>query len=171
MTLRPLLRQFARPRVALLLLSLAGGGLLAGCASTPKDPIVVRQEFKAYDKVAISARMTREDEDYFIPLYMAAFPRQHIVDGRDLATAVGNPHLLPEQFDVGVRENLRKNFGVKAVLFPNLSANHLAIKAIDTTSGEITMSVLIVGSDPAHPESTKSLIDRAIAELKSQGVK
>jgi len=151
---------------ATLILSAAS----AGCA-THAD-VCVRPQYHDYQKVAIWARLDRTAEELFIPLYMDAFPRQALVERRDLETVLDEQDILPERLDEQTRAKIRQVFGVEAIVFPNYTPamRQLAVKAIDTETGEIVAALVLTGSQGqnkrTHAEICADLIRNAITQLQ-----
>src|SRR4051812_2084487 len=101
-----LLRRFCIASLALVI-------ALAGCRSSSRGiEVDVRDEFLTYDRVALWSSLNRETEDYFIPLYMQAFPTQTLVERRDVSAIIGEQDILPERLDEATRAKLRKILGV-----------------------------------------------------------
>lgn len=145
---------------------------VTGCLDRMEDTVAVRPVFKTYDRVAIISRLERDREDVFIPLYMKAFPDQSLVERRDVADILGEQDILPDRLDDATRAKLRKILGVKAIVFPNFSAgskSQLALKIIDTETGEIAASTTVSGKDywDGSGTSFKKLVSRAIDVLKA----
>ncbi|MEP0845899.1 MAG: hypothetical protein HRF50_03650 [Phycisphaerae bacterium] len=163
-------------------LGLAGLALIltagpAGCAH--RADVAVRPEFIGYDKVAIWPRyeaaasdggLQRVHEELFLPLYMQAFPQHRIVERRDLQVVLGEQDFLPERLDPKLRAEVRRVYGVKAFVFPNYTPElaQLAIKVIDTETGEIVASSVTKqtsdSEDASRHEVAEALIREAIRE-------
>lgn len=150
----------------------------AGCAH--RADVAVRPEFIGYDKVAIWPRyeaaasdggLQRVHEELFLPLYMQAFPQHRIVERRDLQVVLGEQDILPERLDPKLRAEVRRVYGVKAFVFPNYTPElaQLAIKVIDTETGEIVASSVTKqtsdSEDASRHEVAEALIREAIREL------
>ncbi len=143
---------------------------LGGCAS--RDPGVevdVRPEFLLHDRVALwPVPMPRPTEDFFIPLYMAAFPNQVVVERRDVAAVIGEQDVLPERLNETTRAKLRKILGVKAILYSSITDDGFAIKVIDTDTGAITASVFVYADDPkGSPIPMQDLVRHAIGAMQT----
>ncbi len=145
----------------------------AGCAH--RADVAVRPEFVGYDKVAIWPRfeadvgdggLQRVHEELFLPLYMQAFPQHRIYDRRDLQVVLGEQDILPERLDPKLRAEVRRIHGVKAFVFPNYTPQlaQLAIKVIDTETGEIVASSVTKRSSDSDKESLDTVAERLIRE-------
>jgi len=137
--------QAIRCSVVLLPMLLSG---LVGCSMT--TDVSVKPVFNTYDKIAIWTRLSRTQEELFIPLYMKEFPKQSLVERRDLEEIITEQDILPDRLDDKTRAEIRRIYGVKAIVFPNYTAgcpNQLSVKGIDTETGEIVAAVLVTGQD------------------------
>jgi hypothetical protein len=154
---------------------LAAGG---GCATTD---VAVRPVFGTYGKVSVWPRfggpdpggLERSHEELFLPLYMAAFPRQALVERRDLEAVIGEQDILPDRLDEESRAKIRRILGVEAIVFPNYtggSAPQLAIKVIDTETGVIAAALVVQerANQASRPtrDPVPRLIRRAIRDLR-----
>ena len=135
-----------------------------GCYShQPGIEVDVRPEFLLHDRVAICSLLPRETEDFFIPLYMQAFPSQTLVERRDVNAVIGEQDILPERLDEATRAKLRRILGVKAILYPSNTKDGFAIKVIQTETGAITASVFVAATDKATgPIPMQDLVRKAI---------
>src|SRR2546421_711741 len=98
--------------VAVMFLLVNAAALLVGCRSSTRGiEVDVRDDFLTYDRIALCSTLNRETEDFFIPLYMQAFPTQTLVERRDVSTVTGEQDLLPERLDEATRAKLRKILG------------------------------------------------------------
>jgi len=143
---------------------------LAGCAShDPGVEVDVRPQFLLHDRVALwPTPMPRAIEDFFIPLYMRAFPRQILVERRDVAAVIGEQDVLPERLDESTRAKLRKILGVKAILYSSITEDGFAIKVIDTDTGAITASVFVYANDKkGTPIAMQDLVRHAIVAMET----
>jgi hypothetical protein len=143
--------------------------VLAGCVTSAN--VSVRPSFERYDRVAILTKLTREQEELFLPMYMAAFPDQILVERRDVEAIIGEQDILPDRLDETSRAKIRKILGVKAIIYPNASGRQLSIKVIDTETGEISASVVVLGSniwDSTQPVPAQQMIAKAVNALKTR---
>ena len=117
---------------------------LGGCViPIAHNEAVLRPVFDTYDKVAIWGSISRSDEEVFIPLWMSRFPKQSLVERRDLQSIIGEQDIMPDRLDNETRAAIRKILGVKAIIYPSFSSDdQFSIKVIDTETGEIVASVL-----------------------------
>lgn len=148
----------------LLLLTTALG--LTAC-STPSAETAVRTAFITHDRVAIVANLPREHEEFFIPYYMNSFPRQTLVERRDVTEVIDEQDLLPERLNDETRARLREILGVKAIVYPSASTGQFAIKVVDTATAEITASTIVSGRKlwSGDPLDDRRLIRMAIEAL------
>ena len=150
-----------------LALLLAGS---SGCDTFTASQGMARSVFITYDCVAIMSRMDPKYDDVFLPAWMNAFPRQTLVEQRDLTAILDAPHLPPDQLDAAMRAKLRGMLGVKAIVSPSLmpaagdSRVQMEIKVIDTETGQIVASALSRGSD----RNADALVEKAVAALRSK---
>jgi hypothetical protein len=158
-----LLRRFCIASLALVI-------ALAGCRSSSRGiEVDVRDEFLTYDRVALWSSLNRETEDYFIPLYMQAFPTQTLVERRDVSAIIGEQDILPERLDEATRAKLRKILGVKAIVYPRAFKEGFAIKVIQTETGAISASVYADATDPVIATlSTNVLVRKSIDALRAK---
>jgi len=150
--------------------ALIGAGCLsAGCSDTHAT---ARPDFSSCDRVAIlCSALTRDKEEVFIPLYMDAFPNQHLVDGRDVQAIVGDEAMTQGQTpDEQTRSKLLRSLGVKAIVYPSDTGRQFAIKVIDTKTGEILAAVVISGHEVWSGDNLgyKDLVEKAIGALKDK---
>lgn len=150
-----------------LVMAILSAGPISGCAT-----VSVRPVFNTYDKLAIWTRLTRTQEELFLPRYMRAFPNQILIERRDLESVLTEQDILPERLDEATRARIRRIYGVKAIVYPNYtpgSPSQLAIKVIDTENAAIVASVVVRGKDHRTDRgaSDESLIRVAIDSLKN----
>lgn len=159
-------------RYILLGLFLAACGPMGGCGPIKSD-VGMRLVFDTYDKVAIWGSLLRSDEEFFIPLWMISFPKQTLVERRDLESIMGEQDILPDRLDNATRAEIRRILGVKALIYPSFSTSaQFSIKVIDTETGEIVASVLVreVSLGPFASDSMKhsAFIKKAIHSLRDK---
>jgi hypothetical protein len=143
--------------------------LMAGCHSYGHGLAVVRPEFLTYDRVALWSSLSRETEDFFIPTYMQSFPNQLMVERRDVSAIIGEQDMLPERLNEETRAKLRRILGVKAILFPSVTKDGFAMKAIETETGAITASVFVDANDKViGAVPMQELVRRAVSSLRSR---
>lgn len=141
-----------------------------GCGKM-KVEAVARPHFGQYDRVAVWGRLNRIQDELFIPLYMKAFPKQQIIERRDLLAIVGEQDLMPDRLDHKTRAKIREILGVKAIVFPNYSTEphpQLSLKVIDTANGEIVAAVLVNNTSKDKSTTDRMMIREAIDALKRQ---
>jgi len=144
----------------------------SGCSTTSEA--VVRPQFATYDRVAILPHLTRAQEEYFLPLYLAAFPEHAVVERRDLEEALNEQELQPERLSEASRAKMKELFGVQAVVYPNYTSDEagtrLALKVIDSETGEITAAILVRKRSGALATDTTdfAIIRKAIDLLRSE---
>jgi len=150
-----------RSTVAILMLMIA---MVAGCqTSTPGIEVNVRDDFLTYDRIALVSTLNRETEDFFIPLYMNAFPSQTLVERRDVNAVIGEQDLLPERLNEETRAKLRRILGVKAIVYPRSFKEGFAIKVIQTETGAIAASAYVDATNPIFGgASVNTLVRKAI---------
>jgi len=148
--------------VAILLFVIAT--VAAGCqTSTPGVEVNVRDDFLTYDRIALVSTLNRETEDFFIPLYMNAFPSQTLVERRDVNAIIGEQDLLPERLNEETRAKLRRILGVKAIVYPRSFKEGFAIKVIQTETGAIAASAYVDATNPIFGgASVNTLVRKAI---------
>lgn len=144
-----------------------------GCAAGQHD-VAVRSEFMQYDKVAIwppevqgqsEGGLQRLHEELFLPRWMEAFPRQSVIERRDIRVALGEQELLPGRMDDQTRAQIRRLLGVKGVVFPNYSVTEwcqLHIKVLDTETGQVVAA--ITRKREVKDESVNRAADALIAD-------
>lgn len=147
---------------------------VSGCAMT--GPVAVRPEFRTYKKIAIFPQLSRTQEELFIPLYMAAFPDQTLVERRDLLPILGEQDMLPERMNDETRAKIRRIFGVEIIVYPSYTAgcpSQLAVKAIDTETGAIVAAIVVSDNNtqPGRGLPDRVLIRPAIGGLKAEAAK
>ena len=142
--------------------------LLIGCNSTVTQVSAVRFQFDEYERVALWSNLSRAEEDTLLPIYMQAFPRHSVVERRDLAAILGEQDLLPDRLNEGSRAKIREVLGVEAIVYPNFvgaaqgdTYQQLALKVIDSETGEISASVVVERTGDAW-----TLMERAIEALQ-----
>ncbi|MCP4707716.1 MAG: hypothetical protein GY869_03750 [Planctomycetes bacterium] len=147
---------------------------LGGCVvPMANSDVGMRLVFDTYDKVAIWGSLSRQDEEEFIPLWMSSFPKQTLVERRDLESIMGEQDILPERLDNATRAEIRRILGVKGLIYPSFStSDQFSVKVIDTETGEIVASVLIREAShiPFASESMKhsQFIRKAIDSLRNK---
>ena len=117
----------------------------SGCSST-KSEAVARPALATYSRVALWPKLTRRQEELFVPLYMKAFPTHSVIERRDLSAVLDEQDLLPTRLSEEKRAKLREIYGVQAIVFPNYNTEdgtQLALKVIDTDTGEITAALVV----------------------------
>jgi hypothetical protein len=89
---------------------------------------------------------------------MSAFPKQTLVERKEITQVIREQDLLPGRLDSRTRARLREVLGVDAIIlvtfhgvdrvhiFPRRVVN-LSIKVVDTETGEITVSAVSQGED------------------------
>lgn len=140
---------------------------LAAC-SNPQVDVSVQSPFKQYDRVAVWSTLSRAEEELFLPVYMDAFPKQELVERRDVQEIIGEQDILPDRLDESTRAEIRRILGVKAIVYPSASSRQFAIKVIDTATGRISASCLVQGgtSMGSNDVGTKARIRQAIAAMR-----
>jgi len=160
------------PAFALMMI-MAIGFILPGCSTTHAEA-TARSPYAGYQKVAIVNQLSREQEEYFIPKYMQAFPTQSLVERRDLNTVIDENEKFPDKLPP---EKLAKlaAFGVEAIIYPHFTevtdtSDQFSIKVIDTHTGEIVAAVLITPKSVwLHDDATqRDMMKTAIHELEKK---
>jgi len=169
---------FVKPVRALhvfaLLIVIASGVGLGACSNTDIEA-TARPSIGAYNRVAIWTNLSRSLEEYFLPVYMRTFPNQTLVERRDLTEVLSEQDLLPDRLDPAKRAELRRVYGVEAIVYPNLSgeraSRQLSLKVIDTVTGEIVAAVLVTpGSSTFNrePATTREMLAASIRALEKE---
>lgn len=166
------------PRTSLLPAALVLIASLVGCGANVD--VSVRPIFNGYEKVAIwpdqqtELGLQRIYEEVLLPRYMNAFPKQSIIDRRDLDPILGEQEFLPDRLDDETRAKIREIKGVEAIVAPNYTAgppSQLAVKVIDTETGENAAACVVLEDGKRGDESERAvaikLIRQAVAALET----
>jgi hypothetical protein len=122
--------------------------------------VTVKPGFSNYRKIALLWRNGGEEiyENFFLANWMSAFPRQTLVERKEISQVIREQDLLPSRLNSRTRARLREVFGVDALIlvtfhgadrihiFPRHVVN-LSIKVVDTETGEVTVSAVSQGED------------------------
>ena len=149
-----------------------------GCIHTNS---AVQPVFNRYDRVAILGELDRETETLLLEAWKEAFPSQILVERREFAAAVGTENLCPDRLNRATRTKLRKQFGVKALVYPNLasssrkrfaamSTRRLALKVVDTETGHTVAAAWCDGNNAADgmPLANKLLVKGVVDALRAE---
>lgn len=145
---------------------------MVGCRGPLKTESVARPVFRSYQRVAVWAELTRPQEELFLPLYMQAFPRQQLIERRDLAAVIGEQDILPDRLDAETRAKLRALLGVEAIIYPHYTGppeEQLSLKVIDTARGEIVAAIVVYRNPGGKGKATdRTMIRKAIDTLEDE---
>jgi hypothetical protein len=132
---------------------------IVGCTFI-NTTVTVKPGFYNYRKIALLWQNGGEEiyENFFLANWMSAFPKQTLVERKEITQVIREQDLLPGRLDSRTRARLREVLGVDAIIlvtfhgvdrvhiFPRRVVN-LSIKVVDTETGEITVSAVSQGED------------------------
>lgn len=142
-----------------------------------KTTAAVKLYFSSYEKVAI---IWQDDsgfiyETLFLSYWMENFPKQTLVERKELLEVIREQDLLRGRLNEETRARLRMVLGVNAIVVAHFNLKEktrllderrsdLSIKVIDTETGEISASAISQG----NPRCNNSIIIEAVRIIKEK---
>jgi hypothetical protein len=168
---RPTHKQFITKVIAACFLMF----FMSGCSYHIREQgVFARPALLKYKRLAVLG-LSAEHEQMFMATYIDTFPAQPVtfVERGRLKDIISEQDLLPGRLDESKRAQVRRIFGVEALILANCNLGYydqsVRIRVVDTETGEITASSMVKTDmdffSVTYP-SDEELIRRAVLALR-----